>query len=76
VTQQDLNDLEWKNPDNWSQRGLLGLYFSKKDSRIVVPKAMPSLGWTLNLAHQAGALSLIGALLLPTFILVGIIICR
>jgi uncharacterized membrane protein len=28
-----------------------GLYFSKRDSRLWVPKRLPYLGWTINLGH-------------------------
>lgn len=49
--QEDINESEWSNPDNWSG----GLYFSKKDSRVWVPKQVRSLGWTLNLGHRKGA---------------------
>jgi len=36
------------NPDNWK----LGIfYFCRADSRIVVPKRIRGLGWTLNLAR-------------------------
>jgi uncharacterized membrane protein len=45
----------WNNPNNWSRRTLFGLYFAKNDSRLLVPKAIPMLGWTLNLGHPAGA---------------------
>lgn len=76
MTQNDKNQIEWENPNNWSSRGILGLYFSKGDSRIVVPKAMPSLGWTLNLAHPAGALSLMGFLLLPALVLLALLLTR
>lgn len=76
MTQNDRNQLKWENPSNWSSRSLLGFYFSKSDKRIVVPKAMPSLGWTLNLAHPAGALSLIGFFLLPTLVLLVLLMAR
>lgn len=35
------------NANNW--KGLL--YFNKKDSRVVVPKRVPGMGWTLNFAN-------------------------
>ncbi|HEY2572591.1 MAG TPA: DUF5808 domain-containing protein [Verrucomicrobiaceae bacterium] len=41
-------DLLWCDPGNWR----LGLfYFCRKDPRVVVPKRMRGLGWTLNLAR-------------------------
>ncbi|MBP6749459.1 MAG: hypothetical protein KA144_07460 [Xanthomonadaceae bacterium] len=44
---------EWSDPTNWSRRSSFGVYFSKRDSRVWVPKAQPSRGWTLNFAHPA-----------------------
>jgi uncharacterized membrane protein len=35
------------NPSNW--RGMF--YVNRKDPRIIVPKRMPSMGWTLNFGH-------------------------
>lgn len=51
MVQEDINESEWSDPDNWSG----GLYFSKKDSRVWVPKQVRSMGWTLNLGHKKGA---------------------
>jgi uncharacterized membrane protein len=59
MNHRDLNDAEWANPSNWSA----GLYFSKKDTRVWVPKSIPWMGWTLNLGTRAGACSLIGLLI-------------
>jgi uncharacterized membrane protein len=52
-TKHEINDGEWRNPDNW--RGIV--YFGKQDSRIIVP-----LSWsdgyfgpyTINLGHRWG----------------------
>ena len=60
----------WNNPANWSHRGIFGVYFSKQDNRVWVPKANARLGWTFNLARPAGALLFMGALLLPTTMLI------
>lgn len=54
MNQKEINHAEWKNPDNWSD-SVIGFYFSKKDTRTWVPKKIPWMGWTLNLAHPAGA---------------------
>jgi uncharacterized membrane protein len=51
MTQDDINELEWRNPANWTWRGPLGLYASKRDTRLIVPKATAMMGWTVNLAH-------------------------
>jgi uncharacterized membrane protein len=60
----------WNNPANWSHRGIFGLYFSKQDNRVWVHKPNARFGWTLNLAKPAGALLFMGALLLPTIMLI------
>lgn len=54
MSQQEINQNEWNDSNNWSSPKWLGLYFSKKDSRWVVPKPYPALGWTLNLARRKG----------------------
>ena len=51
MNQDEINEAEWNNPDNWSG----GLYFSKKDSRVWVPKPIRSMGWTINLGQKKGA---------------------
>jgi uncharacterized membrane protein len=50
-TQDEVNQAEWKNPENWST-----IYFSKKDSRSCVPKRNPKHGWTINFANPSGSL--------------------
>jgi len=55
MTQQEINAVEWSNPENWS--GLCNeIYFSKKDSRTFVPRAgrWRNLGWAVNLARPLG----------------------
>ncbi|KHA63567.1 conserved hypothetical protein [Sphingomonas sp. T1] len=37
---------------------LLGLYHDADDPRIVVPKRMKALGWTVNVGHPKGQLAL------------------
>jgi uncharacterized membrane protein len=36
-----------KDPGNWKGP----IYFNRKDSRFLVPKQYPSLGWTFNFAN-------------------------
>lgn len=72
MDQQEINRQEWENPENWSG-GLFGLYFSKRDTRIWVPKSVPALGWTVNVGHPAGARWLMLLLLLPTFVMLGVL---
>ena len=74
MTQDEINQAEWADPDNWSDR-IVGLYFSKRNTRTWVPKRIPWMGFTLNLAKPAGAWWLIGILLgvclIPTLLLVA-----
>lgn len=67
----EINVSEWENQDNWTSPGF---YFSKKDTRWIVPKRNPSLGWTFNLGQTKGAWAMLLSLLLPTLLLAGIII--
>ncbi len=48
--QDEINQAEWENPDNWTT-----IYYSKKDSRVWVPKQNPSYGWTINFGSVSGA---------------------
>ena len=62
-----LNKNQWYDPNNWARKGLFGIYFSKTDTRIWVPKATPVFGWTLNFGHRHSVLwllSIIGIALL------------
>ncbi len=55
MNQHEINKEEWENPDNWSDGSkLMCVYLSHKDSRTWVPKRIPSMGSTMNLAKQAG----------------------
>lgn len=52
MSHKEINDAEWRSPKNWSDK-VVGVYFSKRDFRICIPKQKPWLGWTLKLAHPA-----------------------
>jgi uncharacterized membrane protein len=65
MKQDDINEAEWRNPANWSWRGPLGVYDSKRDTRLLVPKAVPAMGLTLNCAHPACTYVLAAIALLP-----------
>jgi uncharacterized membrane protein len=66
VNQDEVNQAEWKNPDNW-RGGWLGIYVAPRDTRDWVPKRIPWMGWTLNFAHGRSWLWL-GALLVGPLI--------
>lgn len=52
--QGELNQQEWENPDNWSGPKLVSMYFSKLDSRVLVPRQIPQLGFTFNFGQDRG----------------------
>ena len=54
MNQKAINESEWKDASNWTGPQWLSVYFSKRDSRVWVPKQIPALGWTLNLGKPAG----------------------
>jgi uncharacterized membrane protein len=67
---KEMNINEWNNANNWSRMGLFGVYFSKNDSRAIVPKATPAFGWTLNFGHRFSVLSLAALIVLPVISLI------
>ena len=74
MDQQTINQAEWENPDNWTGPMWLSVYFSKRDSRVWVPKQVPALGWTLNLGRPAGVAWLFGIFLGVVLLIIGIFI--
>jgi hypothetical protein len=68
MTQDEINRAEWENPDNWSD-SVMAVYFSKKDSRLWVPKKIPWQGKTINFAHPSGIRCLLG-LMIGSFLLI------
>jgi uncharacterized membrane protein len=67
MTQDEINQAEWEDPDNWSD-GLFGVYFSKRDTRVLVPKR-GRRGWTLNLGQKRGSFLFVFYLLLPSIVI-------
>ena len=63
MDQKEINKTEWSNPENWGGPRWMSVYFSKKDSRIWVPKQIPLMGWTLNLARTSGVILFLGILI-------------
>lgn len=67
-----INNNQWNNPDNWSRRGIFGIYFSKIDTRAWVPKALPALGWTINFGHPNSVFWLGAVIALPVLLVLGL----
>jgi len=55
-------NIEEENAENWKRRVF---YFNKNDHRLIVPKRVKILSWTLNVVHP---LSYITIALIFTFI--------
>jgi uncharacterized membrane protein len=72
MRQDDINEAEWRNPANWSWRGPLGLYASQRDTRLIVPKAVPAMGFTVNFAHPGCTVFLVAITLLPVVLIVAL----
>jgi len=68
--QDSTNEAEWASLGNWTGPKWLSVYFSKRDTRLWVPKQIPALGWTVNLGRPGGLAWLLVVLLgLPLFTL-------
>jgi len=39
----------WRDPANWRR----GIYRCAADPRVIVPKRVPWMGWTINFAHRS-----------------------
>ena len=65
ATRDAMNEAEWARPENW-HGGLLGIYASARDTRLIVPKRRRWMGWTVNVGRPAGmaGMALIAALVI------------
>ncbi len=61
MNQKD-NQAEWHKGENWGGPKWGAVYFSKRDTRIIVPKRIKWMGWTVNLAHTTGVVLFVSAL--------------
>ncbi len=64
----EIDRAEWESPDNW-WGGAFGVYVSRRDSRVWVPKRSPALGGTLNFGRPASWLWLAALLAIPALVL-------
>ena len=60
--QDAINEQEWTRPENW---GRFGTYRSARDTRFLVPKRNPRMGWTFNLARRGAVWAMWGPALVP-----------
>lgn len=74
MNQEAINETEWRDSSNWTGPGWLSVYFSKRDSRVWVPKRIPGLGWTLNLGRPAGLFWLTAFVVGLPLVTVGILL--
>jgi uncharacterized membrane protein len=75
MDQDEINRAEWENADNWSGPKWMSVYFSKRDSRTLVPKQIRAMGGTLNLGKKAGVFCLIAFVvsLLLLIVMLGVL---
>ena len=60
----------WHNdPDNWKWGTI---YYNKEDKRLLPPKKMPGMGWTVNFANPWSILAMI-VMLSAIFFIIGLI---
>ncbi len=74
ANQSAINEAEWHNPQNWTSTKWKwpAIYFSKRDSRILVPKLLPGFGWTVNLGNLRGAFALFAIIITAIFIIFSV----
>jgi uncharacterized membrane protein len=73
AAQAEIDEAEWQNSANW-HGGILGVYYSRRDSRSLVPKRSAWMGMTINFARPLGVWLLIAILtlsLLPVVLTAG-----
>jgi uncharacterized membrane protein len=73
-SQEETNRREWENEENWGGPSWANIYFSKRDTRAIVPKRVPWMGWTFNLGSSAGVVWFFGLLLLAVLLPVVLIV--
>ena len=73
MEQREINRAEWESSENWGGPAWVSVYFSKKDTRTWVPKRIPWMGFTLNLAHTAGVFWLVFFMIFVTVVPLSIL---
>ncbi|MGB8367917.1 MAG: protein kinase, partial [Verrucomicrobiia bacterium] len=66
--QMSINEAEWRNPLNWTSAA----YFSKRDSRILVPRHIRWMGWTLNFGHPLALFAIVAIVIVIVFLSIGL----
>lgn len=75
LEQQEIDQAEWENPGNWTGWKWCSIYFSKRDSRVWVPKEIRWLGWTLNLGRPGGVAWLLAIVVgAPLIMILGVVL--
>lgn len=65
MTDADRNQQEWERRENWR----LGLYFSRQDTRFMVPKRLDPRDMTPNLGHPRASVALFGLVSIPLLLM-------
>lgn len=72
MTQEQINRREWSDPMNGSRTGVLGLYSSRKESRLWVPRRGTSQGRTFNFGNPKAACWTLGLVVIPVWVAISI----
>ena len=64
MDQESIDRQEWEDGRNWTGPRWLAIYASRRDRRFLVPKRIPWMGWTVNMAHPGGPFVLTGLIIL------------
>lgn len=67
MSQLETEKGEWENPENWKLNELF--YFSRKDTRSIVPKKYSDIGFTLNFAQPMSYAVIVSIMLIPGAVL-------
>ena len=74
MDQGEIDQAEWANLANWMRPRWLSIYFSKRDSRVWVPKRIPVPGWTVNLGRPGGVAWLFPVIIGTPLLVLGVCI--
>jgi uncharacterized membrane protein len=72
MTENERNQAEWENAANWSR----GLYTSRFDTRLFVPKRHGGRGTTLNFGHRAWGLAMLALMIVPVALLFAFLVSQ
>jgi uncharacterized membrane protein len=70
MTREEIENC-WKDPQNWKWR----VYYFKADPRVVVPRRLKWMGWTVNFARPS-AIPLVGLIVVVVSVPLRVMIAK